>query len=63
MSALVELQKTMVSVLDGAILTWADHTTDPTSPRRDDLLRDKVRTVSDFFSWCGKPIEAVTLAT
>ena len=39
---------------DGAILAWADATTDPTSDRRKDLLRDKVRAVSHFFAWVNK---------
>ena len=40
-----------ITTFDGAILAWADATTDPTSDRRKDLLRDKVRAVIDFFVW------------
>jgi integrase len=49
-----------ITTFDGAILAWADATTDPTSDRRKDLLRDKVLAVIDFFLWENKPIEIVT---
>ena len=38
-------------LLDNAFLAWADATTDPTSDRREDLLRDKTKAVLDFFEW------------
>jgi len=43
-----------------ALEAWADATTDATSQRRADLLRDKGRVVSDFFSFTGKPPEKIT---
>ena len=46
--------------LQNAIGLWADATTDPQSGRRLDLLRDKTRAVAAFFTWCGKPPQAVT---
>jgi hypothetical protein len=48
-----------ITTFDGAILAWADATTDPTSDRRKDLLRDKVRAVIDFFVWVNKPVEVI----
>lgn len=33
---------------------WAEATTDPASPRRMDLIRDKMLAVTDFFSYTGK---------
>ena len=43
----------------GAILAWANNTTDETSRRRADLLRDKSRTLADFLSFAAKPVEEV----
>ena len=43
-----------------AIDLWADARTDASSPRRADLIRDKTRAVSDFFSWTGKAPDQVT---
>ena len=37
-----------------AVALWADATTDATSSRRADLLRDKQRAVSDFFAFADK---------
>lgn len=37
-----------------AISLWVDHTTDPDSPRRADLVRDKSKAVLDFFAFTGK---------
>lgn len=37
--------------LTGAITAWALQSTDPTTARRDDLLRDKARAVSEFFAF------------
>ncbi len=48
--------------LDGAITAWAKRTTDPTSPRLADLLRDKQRVVYAFFKWVGKRPHQVTPA-
>ena len=49
----------VLTTFDGAILAWADATTDPTSDRRKDLLRDKVRAVSHFFARMNKPVEVI----
>jgi len=40
--------------LANAIQSWAVARTDPTSSRRDDLVKDKRRAVGDFFSFMGK---------
>lgn len=49
-------------VLDGAIAAWAKKTTDPTSRRWEDLLRDKQRVVYQFFKWVRKRPHQVTPA-
>ena len=43
----------------GPISAWADATTDATSLRRKDLLRDKSRAVVDFFQYIDKQIDQV----
>lgn len=43
-----------------ALHAWADSTTDTSSQRRADLLRDKIRLVSTFFSWVRKSPDMVT---
>ena len=48
------------AVLDAAITAWAKRTTDPASPRVDDLLRDKQRVVYAFFRWVQKRPQQVT---
>jgi integrase len=40
--------------LDAAIAAWARKTTDATTQRHDDLLRDKQKVVYDFFRWVNK---------
>lgn len=42
-----------------ALLAWANTTTDPDSPCRAGLLRDKTNAVRWFFVWHGKPPAAV----
>lgn len=49
-------------MLDGVIAAWAKKTTDATSRRWDDLLRDKQRTVYQFFKWVRKRPHQVTPA-
>lgn len=45
--------------LSRAVFTWADSTTQPSSPRRADLIRDKCRDVESFFSGHGlSPLQA-----
>lgn len=46
--------------LRNAFAMWADATTDATTGRRRDLLRDKTTAVGDFFAFVGKPPAAVT---
>ena len=46
--------------LRNAFALWADATTDATTRRRRDLLRDKVGALADFFAFVGKPPAAVT---
>jgi integrase len=48
--------------LDGAITAWAKRSTDATSPRCADLLRDKQRIVYAFFKWVGKRPNQITPA-
>ena len=36
------------------ITAWANHTTDPDSPRRLDLIRDKGQAITAFFVTTGK---------
>lgn len=42
-----------------ALAMWADNTTQSTSRRRHDLLRDKQRMAGDFFQFVGKPADQV----
>ena len=58
----VNLDSIIVSYppLESALVNWADATTDPTSDRRDDLLHDKTKAVSDFFHWICKPVDQIT---
>jgi len=46
--------------LESALVNWADATTDPTSDRRADLVRDKSKAVRDFFGWICKPVDQIT---
>lgn len=48
--------------LDGAIAAWARKTTNASSRRWDDLLRDKQRVVYQFFKWVRKRPHQVTPA-
>lgn len=50
----------LTPALLAAIGLWADARTDATSPRRADLIRDKIRAVGEFFEWVGKPPDQVT---
>jgi integrase/recombinase XerC len=47
------------AALQTVITLWADHVTDPASPRRRDLLRDKTKAALDFFEFAGRPPAAV----
>ncbi len=49
-------------VTNAAIKAWANATTDSTSPRRKDLLRDKTKAVDAFFTFAGKAPNLVTPA-
>lgn len=48
-------------MLREAIDSWLHATTDSTSPRFDDLLRDKARPVCEFFEFIGKTPDQVTV--
>jgi site-specific recombinase XerD len=48
-----------VIVLEDVINAWAQHSTNQASARKRDLVRDKTRNVSVFFTWCGKSPEQV----
>jgi integrase len=50
------------AALDEAIAAWARQTTDSSSRRWDDLLRDKQRVVYHFFKWARKRPHQVTPA-
>lgn len=52
----------ITAAIEQAVMSWADSTTDPTSSRRNDLLRDKCKILLDFFTWCNKPVDQVTPA-
>jgi len=54
------LTRTDWETLDNAISAWAKKTTDSSSQRWDDLLRDKQRSVYQFFKWVGKRPQQVT---
>jgi integrase/recombinase XerC len=53
-SSLVPLRRNVSPALITAIALWADATTDATSARRQDLLRDKKQAVASFFDTVGK---------
>jgi len=59
-NALQTTGSTLPTGLQNAIMLWADATTDATSRRRHDLLRDKTRAVASFFRRAGKPAQLVT---
>jgi hypothetical protein len=47
-------------VLRRAVALWAEATTDASSRRRADLLRDKQKAVGEFFTWAGKGPAEIT---
>src|SRR5436853_1728224 len=53
-SDFVLVRITSSPALQNAIALWADATTDASSSRRADLLRDKRRAITDFFAFAGK---------
>jgi len=59
MNTLIVNTYPLAPALDGAIEAWAEATTDTTSRRRADLLRDKVRAVCGFFDWVRLPVGEV----
>lgn len=59
-NALTRTSETLPAGLQNAITLWADATTDATSRRRADLLRDKRRCATLFFSSVQKPVQLVT---
>lgn len=60
MTALIRQGVKLPATLQTAIVMWADATTEATSERRRDLVRDKGRVLADFFSCAGKPPGLVT---
>ena len=54
-STRLQLTRTLGKAMSAAIAAWADATTDASSRRRRDLLRDKVRALADFFEFVGVP--------
>ena len=59
-STRLQLTRTLGKAMSAAIAAWADATTDASSRRRKDLLRDKVRALADFFEFARKPAGRVT---
>ena len=59
-NALLAADQGFSIALQNAISLWADARTDPESARRRDLLRDKTRAVTDFFTYIGKHPAQVT---
>lgn len=57
--ALIRPQEEFDLALQNAIHLWASATTDSSSPRRRDLLRDKQLAVTEFFKFIGKHPQAV----
>ena len=61
-NALLAADQGLSIALQNAISLWADAQTDPECARRRDLLRDKIRAVTDFFAYIGKhPAQATAL--
>jgi integrase len=58
--ALVRPKEEFNLILQNAVHLWANATTDTSSPRRPDLLRDKQLAVIEFFGFIGKRPQAVT---
>ena len=59
-NTLIDTSNESVNSLGSVVSLWADHVTDPSSPRRLDLLRDKMNAVLDFFSFINKMPNRVT---
>ena len=59
-STRLQLTRTFGKAMSAAIAAWADATTDASSRRRKDLLRDKVRALADFFEFVGTGPDQVT---
>ncbi len=53
-SLAVQGDAAITPALAAALTAWANTTTDPDTPRRADLLRDKTNAVRWFFEWVGK---------
>ncbi len=55
-TALTTIKKeSLTAQLAPVVSLWADHVTDPNTPRRLDILRDKSNAVLDFFAYVEKP--------
>jgi integrase len=59
-TALVAKESSNLAALKSAIALWADSTTNPSSSRRRDLLRDKQMAVSGFFNFIRKLLNEIT---
>ena len=59
-STRLQLTGSLGTAMSAAIAAWADATTDASSRRRADLLRDKVRALAEFFEFVGMPPGQVT---
>ena len=66
MESRITIRGALTPALQNAVQLWAEARTDLESPRREHLLRDKTRTVGDFFQLTGKhpgrvmPLHATT---
>jgi integrase len=54
-----EVISTGENALSTVVNLWAKATTRANSSRRKDLIRDKMKAVTDFFSYTGKPVNLV----
>jgi integrase len=53
-AAAITPSSALTPAFEATLATWANATTDPDSPRRADLLRDKTNAVAWFFAYTGK---------
>jgi site-specific recombinase XerD len=60
MESKIAVRRTLAPALRNAVQLWAEARTDPESPRRQDLLRDKTRAVGEFFTFTDKHPGQVT---
>lgn len=57
---LINLENESRNAIAAVVSLWADHVTDPSSPRRFDLLRDKSTAILDFLAFIEKAPDQAT---